>query len=966
MCALACMITSVNAAVMFNDIPENSNEERVLNIITGVGIMQGYEDGSFMPREAVTRGEVAQILCNALGIVSTVQSETINWEEEYLGDDSKDVELMYAQSGKSIWNDVEVNHWAYKSISYVNDMGIMIGDGDGNFNPEDEVTYNEIIKCILNLSGYKTEAEYMGGYPDGYAKIATENGLSAGISGTGDSKMSRMDIARLFYNSFELPVRKIAGMSDDKFSYEIKDNPEIFMNDKMNIYAVTGTLLKTDLTSVDSALSAPEGLAQIGDIEFVFDNDKRGIRDYIGREIRAFIHDDDGTYKLLCWEETGRDEITVIDAKNFDKFDNNTFYYYNEGGSSLRRLSVDREMNLIYNGKYLGTYNNKTFDIEQGTITVIRSRSFESDIVIVEDYKAGYISLVDLDEMYLLDELAGNTGNSIIDFEPDSGKVFYDIYGASGTEILFENLSTGAVSYFVNDGYIKMYYSDKSVAGIVAATFEEDGKQYVTIDNTDYKISDTYNLSKNKITVSVGMEITAYIDVWGSIVWITDKLDTGNIGYIIKTYYDEDIEKAIIKYYEFSSKKVVTAECDENITYSNEYNTVTRVDEENLVDILSEYQGAFAFEKSQEGKIRKIEIPLNKDIESEDKRLRIMYETALGEEINYHSGVKNFSGEGFVDSGTAWLMIPEDRDSVDEYKAVSGVDNGAYSCKIYNFDKRSSIVKIALIYKSTGSYHIKYGTEVWAVTAVNDVWDEEEMETVKQITVSNGSNSKILKPDTSLVDFSGILNCYKTTDADGNGYSVSPGDLVRFYEIDGKVVNMELMYDADGKNPAWYGADPSTKTTKVPEGNENYTDVLGSLPGSTGFHNLNDINTNPFSYQNEGFSTSAKVFGHDWCHNFFAYGYMYSYYEGMFTMTTQNLHDGFSGDLNKEDYYSQTFNPSGASVVLVKKHGNTVKVQSGNVNDIRTYEQVGINCSKVLVIHGLHFAISRIFVFIDE
>ena len=177
-CIFACIMTNVSAVPIFSDIPENSNEEKVLNVVKGLGLMNGYEDGSFQPREAVKRGEVAQIVCNIMGFEYDVTDEKISWENEYLGDDSKDTELIVAETGESSWTDVPTNSWAYKAIRQATGVGVMQGDGESSFRPEDTVTYNEMIKVILSLGGYSEEAKYYGGYPDGYAKIAAETWFS--------------------------------------------------------------------------------------------------------------------------------------------------------------------------------------------------------------------------------------------------------------------------------------------------------------------------------------------------------------------------------------------------------------------------------------------------------------------------------------------------------------------------------------------------------------------------------------------------------------------------------------------------------------------------------------------------------------------------------------------------------------------------------------------------------------------
>lgn len=962
-CAFACVITSVNAAPLFTDVPEDSNEERVLNVITGVGLMKGYDDGSFMPREAVKRGEVAQILCNALSYEYEVADEQIEWDDEYLGDDSKDTELIVAENKDSRWNDVPKNNWAYKAIEQIAAIGIMNGDGNGNFRPEDTVTYIEAVKVILNLCGYEKEAEYKGGYPVGYEKIAAENKLNKGISGTGSSKMSRMDIARLFYNSFELPVREYK-YSNGGFAVT-PDDEDNFLNDKMDVYAVTGALTKTDVTSVDSDEKCSKGEASLNGFTFSFDDDKSGIRDYIGREIRIFVHkNEDNDYKLLCWEETGKDKITVIDANDFDKFHDNTFSYDVNG--KIKTLKVDEGFSLICNGKYLGTYDDSVFEFDNGTITVIDSKNFDVDTVVVENYKSGYISVINTKDMFIIDKLAEGSQNAVIDFESDNEDVFSSIYDAKGNRMDFDELGTGAMNYIYNGDYIKIYFSSNKVSGQISSVNKRDDGEYVKIDDVEYRIAKEYLESKNYIPVSGGMQITGFVDAWGNITWITNDTGIGNVGYLVKAFTDEDNEESKLRFFDFTKKAQTDIALAEKVRYYDKFDEVTRMTGEGIITQMSGYKGVFSYECNGDGKIKEIKIPLDSKVSSNDLRLRTMTAGTF-----WCNSVLGSLSDTFLSSNTQVLLIPPEPEKYEDYKFAgrSYFKKTNYNCSIYNFDKRSKLNKVVVVNTNSDlDGRIPQTSSLWVVTGINTVYDEEDSAVSTQFTVCDGANIKVLTPDTSLCDFDGVNNQFGKGDANGNKYKVGVGDLIKYEELNGKVINLQIVYDADGKNPAWYGADPADKTTVVPSGNENYSSVLGSIPGSTGFNANNDnasgyFNTNPVNYSYDIPTAGKKTFGNGDCR--YIYGFAYSEYEDYITITTQNLRGKFDDEIEKENYYTEAFNPAGADVVLIKGSGNRIGVEKGKISDIRTYEQSGSKCSKIWLCHGSNYSTGRIFVWID-
>ncbi|MCL2837592.1 MAG: S-layer homology domain-containing protein [Oscillospiraceae bacterium] len=78
---------------------------------------------------------------------------------------------------RSVFADVERTHWAIGILHYVYDKGIITGDGDGNFRPNDDITEREAVTMVVRALGYSEQAQSLGGFPYGYIQIAEELGL---------------------------------------------------------------------------------------------------------------------------------------------------------------------------------------------------------------------------------------------------------------------------------------------------------------------------------------------------------------------------------------------------------------------------------------------------------------------------------------------------------------------------------------------------------------------------------------------------------------------------------------------------------------------------------------------------------------------------------------------------------------------------------------------------------------------
>ncbi|MCC8169027.1 MAG: S-layer homology domain-containing protein [Oscillospiraceae bacterium] len=119
-----------------------------------LGLMTGYEDGSFRPDNPVTRAEF---------IASVMRAAAIAYP---------DIE----GDGVSFY-DVDESHWAYEYIEKAVSMGFVSGYEDGTFRPEDNITYEQAAAMIFKMLGYAPVLDMYGGFPNAYMAWAYYDGL---------------------------------------------------------------------------------------------------------------------------------------------------------------------------------------------------------------------------------------------------------------------------------------------------------------------------------------------------------------------------------------------------------------------------------------------------------------------------------------------------------------------------------------------------------------------------------------------------------------------------------------------------------------------------------------------------------------------------------------------------------------------------------------------------------------------
>lgn len=106
----------------------------------------------------------------------------------------------------TVFTDVPVGHWANAYIGRAAELGIVSGYGGGKFGPSDSVTYEQAVTMVVRAIGESDVAIKYGGYPDGFLAVAKEKSLLGEILAEKGELLSRADIAVLLYNYYNFGI----------------------------------------------------------------------------------------------------------------------------------------------------------------------------------------------------------------------------------------------------------------------------------------------------------------------------------------------------------------------------------------------------------------------------------------------------------------------------------------------------------------------------------------------------------------------------------------------------------------------------------------------------------------------------------------------------------------------------------------------------------------------------------------
>ena len=174
------------AGAAFTDQADIKVDTDVVDTLVSLGVVNGYDDGSFKPNGTVTRAEMAKMIY----VLRTGNSDASAYNDD-----------------KTSFTDIG-SHWARGYIKYCQSLGIIAGKSNTKFCPNDKVTAQEAAKMLLVTLGYDAAKAGLVG-TNWAAKtnaLADENGLLEDVNTSFTAACPRQYAAQLIYNTIDTPT----------------------------------------------------------------------------------------------------------------------------------------------------------------------------------------------------------------------------------------------------------------------------------------------------------------------------------------------------------------------------------------------------------------------------------------------------------------------------------------------------------------------------------------------------------------------------------------------------------------------------------------------------------------------------------------------------------------------------------------------------------------------------------------
>lgn len=582
--ALAVSASSIAAfAASYPDVATTADYYQAVNELSALGVIAGFEDGTFKPEENVTRAQITKMVVTALGKQVASAAD--------------------AASGKDTqFTDVPGSHWAAGFVSVGTSssaQNFINGYSATAFGPEDNVTYAQAIKMLVAALGYSSLAEGAGGWPSGYLKYGYSLGLTTGLSGIGnDQQLNRAQVAVLIDNALKCPICVSNGVTYNQFGQQVpvtlikdgtgdlddtKDGYQNLLNyahDASLVYGrVTGTFKSGANVDIDEVRfkveksdnwdgyslnaaksdSADEVTAYKGQVT---DADK-----YLFTYAEAIIQKDlNDEYTLVSITPFGASDIAELESSDYKLIKDSTKEYqlqmYKDAGrSKYDTYKISSDADIYVNGKEYLTKDSKGFtgffdgkyvaDNKVGKITLIdateegkSSTDGKYDYVMVSYYVDGVVDEVDAksDKVTIyLDDCHNDITGGKIELDLDDEDKDYNIT-LDGEAIKAEDLQEDdviSVAYDVVDGFkdsdsYDIVVSRNTVEGKVSSVYTDANpldNEY-TLDNGEvYKVA-----FDGAADLTSGNSYTLYLDAFGKVVKAEDLASTKKYALLENVY----------------------------------------------------------------------------------------------------------------------------------------------------------------------------------------------------------------------------------------------------------------------------------------------------------------------------------------------------------------------------------------------------------------------------------------------
>lgn len=509
MLSVAMIFTMGTGVMAYSDVKEDTYVSEAVTVLSNLDILNGYEDGSFKPEATVTRAEMAKIICEMMGY-------------DNLGNVT------------TVFTDVPKEHWASGYISTINGLGIICGYGDGNYGPEDPVTYNQAAKMIVCGLGYGVICDT---YPSSYLAHANTLKLFTNVNGAGEVEATRGDIAVLVYNALDAAMLVQTGFGSHD-EYKVVED-DTLLSTRLDVAKVKGTVTSVDFKEKEAVIDVLVGDKSFDEIKggtYATAIDLTGYKNLVCT-LYVDMEDDSEPTIVAAVASDKADTVVITDDELFVGYDKDKAEVeYYETIDSRRTKTIDLADDFV---AYVNDSSDKVDDFANAV------KTFDTITFIDADGDGDYeTAIIEVIEAFVVKSVNERTMTIVVDktagYSFSKAKLVLDedeVTWNMDTDI--SNIEVGDVvnvkaSEMASGTHYEIYVTNETIEGYIDSVDDD----YYYIDDEPYTI-----VNNDVLGITLGTAGVFTLDMKGNIIDVdtTVTATSAKWGYVVKTDIDPDI-----------------------------------------------------------------------------------------------------------------------------------------------------------------------------------------------------------------------------------------------------------------------------------------------------------------------------------------------------------------------------------------------------------------------------------------
>ena len=359
---------------------------------------------------------------------------------------------------------------------------------------------SDVLYSGLMLTGYNQLYDNLDGSDSAAILAAAQSaGLAKYVDVSGDSALTGGDFVQIIYNILSVETKSRSTYGGD--SYLVTDDSPLLIK-QFDIELRNGVVTGIHGSSIYSGNKIEEDEIAIDKIIYrALDTDS--VYHLLGMNVDYFLKDGDTSRPILLFAQASGYNNQVVELMRDDISDNVTdreIVYFDKDGKS-RKLSLDANTAVVYNGAAAGAYSASLFNkyaVDGTSVTAVaNSGDKKTDVLFIWNY-TDYPVETDVDDNGIIRfkyslELNGLKYLDLSKLEDTVTDIYIDGKKGTASDIKEGNIASIAQSTnTVGKKYLKVMVSTQTLMGTLTSESDDGGMPEYEINGANYRISHTF------------------------------------------------------------------------------------------------------------------------------------------------------------------------------------------------------------------------------------------------------------------------------------------------------------------------------------------------------------------------------------------------------------------------------------------------------------------------------------------